>query len=398
MTINQVDHIIKFRDSVPILQQNQDLVFLNSSLTPPLNTIVSDSLTNYINKGLYQIHPKAEFVNDCEETRKELGRFLNTQSENIAFTRDASEGLNLFQRSTKWERGDNVVIIDGEHPSLGFGWLGLEKDGLEIRIIQTDESQVKPFTADDFKPFIDSNTKAIGISSVMFHSGLKNDIKSIVKEFKPKGIHILVDATQEVGFGKIDVQDLAISAMAFSVHKGLNIPNGLGVLYIEPETIPLLKSNPPVLCSGNISNLDSSLKVNKDFKVFPNAQRYEHSNKPMMQIIALGSYLRFLNSIGMENVETYLTNLSSSLRSKLSSIGLKVIGPNDSKSRSSHSNVLPLIDPKWMDFFKSKNVYVSQYRCGVRISLGIYNNESDVDEFVKIVKEGLDSGLKVNSV
>lgn len=392
MTVSK--EIKQFRSYVPVASS---CTYLNSSFQPPMNQIVYDSIKKYIDDAISLDHPKPQFISQCEDTREKLGVFLNTDSANIAFTRDTTEGVNLFQRSIRWSKGDNVVVLANEHPNQGFGWLGLAQDGLEIRLIPVDESTLKPFTADDFRPYVDDKTKAIGLSSVMFHSGLRNDVKGIAKEFKPRGIHILVDATQEVGFGRIDVEDLGASAIAFSVHKGLSVPNGLGVLYVEPETMKLLKDTPPILCGGSISNLSPDLTISEDFEVFATAHRFEHLNKPMMQCIALGAYLDFIQSVGMENVQLYLQELGSYLRSELRKIGVETSGPDDVTERSPHSNVIPLYGEQWASQFASNNVYVSQYRCGTRASLGLYNDKADIDHFVTVIKQGLEDGLALHS-
>jgi selenocysteine lyase/cysteine desulfurase len=383
--------IASFREMVPVASK---AIYLNSSFQPPMNKVVYDSIRNFIDESYYSVNPKAEFIAKCEETRKKVASFLNTEPENIAFTRDTTEGVNIFQRSIKWSKGDNVVILENEHPNQGFGWLGLVNEGLEVRLVKTDESELKPFNADDFAPFVDENTKAIGLSSVMFHSGLRNDVRDLVKRFKSKGIHILVDATQEVGFGKIDVKDMGASAIAFGVHKGLSIPTGLGILYVETETMKDLKEVPPILCGGSISNMNSDLTVKTDFEVFSTALRFEHLNKAMLQCIALASYVDCIEDIGIENVQSYLESLGSYLRSKLRVIGIETAGPDDARLRSPQSNVVPLFGPKWAEHFISNDVYVSQYRCGTRISLGLYNNKADIDSFVEVVNQGLVNGLQ----
>lgn len=384
----------EFRSKVPIVSEKCSLYF-NSSFQPPMSMIVANSIEKYISEALYEYNPKPTWIAQCEIVRAKIAKFINAKPEDIAFTRDTTEGCNLFQRSIPFQKGDNVVILESEHPNQSFGWLGLASKCLEIRVVPINESKLTSYNADTFKPYIDSNTKAIGLSSVMFHSGLRNDVKDICSVFRPLGIHILVDATQDVGFSKIDVQDLGVSAMAFGTHKGLSCPTGLGVLYVSPETLASLLPVPPILCGGSISNLSSSLKFNTDFECFSTCKRFEHLNKAVIQCLALGDYLDFLNSIQIDKAQTYLENLGLLLRSKLKQIGIETLGPNEVKLRSAQSNIVPITNPKWIDFLLENNVYVSQYRCGIRLSLGLYNNESDIDKVVDIVSKGLKCGISL---
>lgn len=388
----QAKSLADFRCQVPLLA-DEKITFLNSSFQPPMNHIVANSIKDYVQEGLNGLNPKPKWNAQCENVRSSIAKFLNAKPEDMVFTRDTTESCNLFQRSLKLKPGNNVVLLRGEHPNQTSGWLGLTTQGLNVKFVEVDETEPKPYNASTFAEAIDENTIAVGISSVMFHSGLRNDIKSICDFCRPKGIHVLVDATQEVGFGKIDVKNLGVSALAFGVHKGLSCPTGLGLLYIDPSVLPDLKATPPIMSAGSLSNIESNLITPVPFKCFDSAKRFEHLNKAMLQCIALGKYLDFIFEVGIENIQEHLENLGLYLRSELKAIGVDTLGPNDKMLRSPQSNVLALKSPQWLAFFLNNAVYVSQYRAGVRVSFGAYNTKEDVDKFVGIVQKGLDAGL-----
>ncbi|GAV29531.1 hypothetical protein PMKS-003032 [Pichia membranifaciens] len=363
--------IENFRSQVPPLA-DENVTFLNSSFQPPMNKIVSNAIETYVQEGLYGLNPKPTWIAQCENVRSNIARHLNADPDDMVFTRDTTESCNLFQRLLKFKSGNNVVLLRGEHPNQTSGC----------------------YNANTFADAVDANTIAIGISSVMFHSGLRNDIKSICDLYRPKGIHVLVDATQEVGFGKIDVKSLGVSALAFGIHKGLACPTGLGLLYIDPMVLSDLKATPPIMSAGSLSNIEGELITPVPFTCFESAKRFEHLNKAVLQCLVLGKYLDFINSVGIENIQEHLENLGLYLRSELGAIGVKTVGPNNKKLRSPQSNVLELKSPEWLPFFIENCVYVSQYRGRVRASLGLYNSKDDVDKFVDIVRKGLDAGLQ----
>lgn len=148
------------------------------------------------------------------------------------------------------------------------------------------------------------------------------------------------------------------------------------------------------MSAGSLSNIPSSLITPEHFKCFTSAKKFEHLNKPLLQYLALCVYIDYINSVGIKNIQNYLESLGVYLRSKLKETNVKVIGPDERNLRSPQSNVLALESPEWKMFFSKNNVYISQYRCGVRVSFGIYNSKEDIDKFVEIVKKGLDLGLK----
>lgn len=224
MTLEDQQKIFEeFRAQIPLIANNNDVVYLNSSNQPPMNELIAKSIENYMYKGLNEPDPKSKWIAECENIRSKAANFINVRSEDIVFTRDTTEACNLFQRSLKFKKGENVVLLRGEHPNQTASWLGLIPEGLKVKFVEVDESQPYSYNAETFSDLVDENTIAIGISSIMFHSGVKNNIKSICQVYRPRGIHVLVDGTQEVGFGKIDVKELGVSAFGCSVHKGCHV-------------------------------------------------------------------------------------------------------------------------------------------------------------------------------
>ncbi|KAJ5379529.1 pyridoxal phosphate-dependent transferase [Penicillium cosmopolitanum] len=103
--------------------------------------------------------------------------------------RDTTEGLNSFIRGIEFTPGDNVAILDSEHPNHAHGWMALREAGLEVRQVPTiPESEktgnVVEADAETFAPYVDGRTRAIGLSSVIFHSGQKKDIKDICDVYR----------------------------------------------------------------------------------------------------------------------------------------------------------------------------------------------------------------------
>ncbi|CAA92311.1 nifs homolog, possible cysteine desulfurase, implicated in iron-sulfur cluster assembly [Schizosaccharomyces pombe] len=393
--MNALAKIKAFRSYVPLLQGNTKTIYLNQSFQAPMNMLVSTALQGYINEGLYNPHPKPMWKERTEETRSLLAKLLNASTkDSITFTRDTTEGLNLFQRSLKWKPGDNVVILDNEHPNQGFGWIALQNDGLEVRLVP-NEGQYHA-NASTFAPYVDSRTKAIGLSSVMFHSGQKNDVKDIANAFRPKGIHVLADLTQQVGLSKIDVQDLNVSACAFSCHKGLGCPTGLGVLYVSPLAISELRSTPPFVGGGAVEDFKEDLKLKLNAKYHQSALRYEHTNNAYMLITALRAYLKFLLKVGISNVERYLQGLGKDLIKELESLNVSVIGYKDFDKHSSHSYVLKILNPEWFDFLRQQGVCVSRFESGIRVSFGLYNTSKDIIKFISVIRKGLALNIPLN--
>ncbi|KAF4535215.1 Aminotransferase class-V [Lasiodiplodia theobromae] len=374
--------------------------YLNASFQPPMNLIVRSAIQSFLDEATFSPHPKPTWQSRAEDLRALLATYLHAPSAStIALTRDTTEGLNLIQRSLALQPGDNVLILDSEHPNQACGWLALRDTipGLEIRQIPTTGT-AHDFhaTAATFAPYVDARTRAVGLSSCMFHSGQRNDVAGISAAFRPRGIHVLADLTQEVGFGAVDVGALGVSAAAFGLHKGLGCPTGLGALYVDPAVLGELKGTPPIVGAGGVANLRADLTVSavEGLVYHGSARRFEHLNVSLIAVHAARAALRFLlYDVGVEELEAHLRALGRRLREGAGRLRVPVVGEVEEEKRAPQATVLALRDERWMELLERERIRVSAYRLGVRVSVGFYNNEADIDRLLEVLEIGKAAGI-----
>ncbi|KAI1395534.1 PLP-dependent transferase [Hypoxylon fuscum] len=398
------DKFAVFRRLVPLVSQNEDVIFLNAASAPPSNLIIHEAITRYSSDALYEPRPYTKWQETKEEARRLVARCINAEApETVAFTRDTTEGLGSFIRSVTFEKGDNVVIIDTEHPNMAYGWLALRDAGLEVRQVPTiagaeTTGRIDAIAAETLRPYVDDRTRAIGISSISFDSGQRNDVAGICAAFRPRGIHVLADMTQQVGFTPVDIQALGISAGAFSLHKGLNCPTGIGALYISPKAFAELDDPmPPIVSMAAVENIKEDLLVRGDEPVdfYPDARRFEHANMSLVGVVAAEAFTRFyLDALGPADVEAHLYNLTGMLGKECERLGIPVVGPRERSRRAPHICVLGLNSEGWGAHLRgSGNTRVTVNRLGVRVSFGFYSSVEDVRRLVKILELGAAKGL-----
>lgn len=390
--------ISRFRSLVPLVSDGS-VTYLNASLAPPSNLIVHGAITKFASEALYESKPKPQWQATVEEARKLVARYINTDSSTIAFTRDTTEALGSFIRGVRFKPGDNVVLLDSEHPNHVYQWMSLRAAGLEVRQVPTikaanESGKVVAANAATFAPYVDERTVAIGLSSIMFHSGQWNDVAEIASVYRRRNIHVVADITQQVGFATVDVQKLGVSAAAFSLHKGLNCPTGFAVLHVDPQVIRNLDPTPPIVGYGAVSNVRSDLLVPADpITYHPSARRYEHLNLNLISASVAKTWIGFyLDVLGPENVEKHLFCLGDALREVCSELGVKVVGPTSHKEHAPHLYILDLHDPKWLEHFNNNSIIATPYRLGVRVSFGFYNNLDDVKKLASVLRSGVDAG------
>ncbi|KAI0382563.1 PLP-dependent transferase [Hypomontagnella monticulosa] len=401
------DKFAAHRHLVPLVAQNSEVIFLNAASAPPSNLIVHEAITRYSAEALYDPYPYTKWREVRESARGLLARCINAESPScIAFTRDTTEGLGSFIRSVRFRRGDNVVLIDTEHPNQAYGWLVLRAAGLEVRQVPTladakRTGRIDAITADTLRPYVDARTRAIGISSITFDSGQRNDVAGICAEFRGRGIHVLADITQHVGFAPVDVQALGISAAAFSLHKGLNAPTGLGALYVSPTAFAELGDPiPPIVSMQGVRDMGEDLVAGDGpVNMYPDARRFEHANMSLVAVAAAEAFTRFyLDVLGPADVEAHLYNLTGLLTEECRRLGIRILGPRERNDRAPHICVLDLDSDEWATYLRgSGGARVTVNRLGVRVSFGFYNSVDDVRRFVRVLQLGLARGLQSQS-
>ncbi|KAF4311099.1 putative aminotransferase [Botryosphaeria dothidea] len=270
MAAERASKISSYRSLVPLVNE-LGVTYLNSSFAPPVNTIVHSAITKHLSEGLYNPRPKATWQSRAEETRA-LPLLLRrkpaalppsqptTNTPTLQFTRDTTEGLNHIIRSLPFTPGDNILVLSSEHPNHAYAWLALRSLGLEVRVIDPSADTICFASAATFLTHVDARTRAVGLSHAVFHSGQLNDAAAISAALRPRGVHVLLDMTQSVGFlgrARVDVRALGVSAAAFSLHKGLGCPTGLAGLYVDPAALATLAPVPPPTCAWILSRMGS---------------------------------------------------------------------------------------------------------------------------------------------
>ncbi|SAK55115.1 aminotransferase, class V [Caballeronia hypogeia] len=368
------------REQFPVTRRQ---LYLDSAHQTPLSLSVRDALHSFINEGYEMAGPKPVWIRRAEETRANVARFFNASPSEIAFTKNTSEGLNIAANAVPLKAGDNVVLIEGDHPNNAYAWLNLKAKGVEIRFVPLKDNEVA--TAKTFEPFIDERTKVITLSHVTFHAGQVHDVASIGKLCKERNIYLVVDAMQSVGVIPLDVKALNISVLAAGTHKGLLVPQGLGVLYVADGLDEL---RPAYIAMSSMLNPPADyIARSEDMAVRKDAQRFEMGNLNLPDLQALDAAIKLIDSVGVADIQKHVNELGDLLLKHLDELGVNVVGPRERGQRN-HIYVLDLPVEKWADYFSRNDVRVSPERGGIRVSLAMFNTSEDVERLASVIRSG----------
>jgi len=401
----------RIRKDFPILGRtvrgDRPLVYLDSAATSQKPTAVLDAERAYyensnaaVHRGAHQL---AEEATDAyESARAAIARFVGGRPEDIVFTKNATEGLNLaayaFSNATaKASQGhpvdprfvltekDSVVITEMEHHANLIPWQELcAKTGAQLRWIGlTDDGRLDL----EQLSLIDETTKVVSVVHQSNILGTVNPVRLVMDRAHEVGAIGVVDACQSIPHMPVDVHDLGADLVTWSGHKMLG-PTGIGLLWGRSE---ILDAMPPFLTGGSMIET-----VHMDHSTFaPPPQRFEAGVPMVAQSVGLEAAVRYLEDVGMESVAQHEHDLTEYALAGLTEIpGVRIIGPTDAVDRvSAISFVVDGIHPHDVgQLLDDRGVAVRVgHHCAwptcrrynvpatTRLSSYIYNDRSDID-------------------
>ena len=383
----------------PLLSREENgepLIYLDSAATSQKPQKVLDVIDSYyreinanVHRGAYRLAEQATTA--MEDAREKVSNFIKSdRSEEIIFTKNATESINLVARSwgeSNLNEGDVVLVSSLEHHANIVPWHQLaESRGIEVRWIPLTESGL--FDLTDLDRLLDG-VKLVAVSGASNVLGTVPPVRMLADAAHNVGALCLVDASQYVPHRPTDLAELGCDFLAFTGHKMCG-PTGIGVLWGRSE---LLESMPAFLGGGEMI-----LDVTKEgFTTNTIPWKFEAGTPPIAEIVGLGAAVDYLESLGMENVldhEKTLTSYALQTLSDRFGNDLVIHGPTDVSVRGGvlsmcYQDVHPHDVSQVLD---SHGVCVrAGHHCAkplmklldvnatVRASLYLYNDESDVD-------------------
>ncbi len=369
------------REQFPI---TKEYVFFDLANKCGLPKFVKKTIIDYVNKQEEFGGDKAEWFKTLEEARSNFAKLINANPNEIAFTKNTSEGLNIAANCLPLKSGDKILLNENEHPNNVYCWLNLEKKGIKVKWIPTSSGSV---TIENIEKIYDKSVKVISFSSVTYAPGNRNDVKAIVDYCREKGIYTVVDAVQSVGTMQVDVKELGMDILCSSGHKSLFTPHGVGVLYVSDRILD--KVEPIYVARAGMGMAAQIEYKNIEYKLdqADSARKYEIGNYNYLAITAFNEAVKFLLDIGMENVEERILYLYDCLVDKLEDTDVEIISPKTGPFRSAILCFKPSKPREMHNYLMKNNVINTLRRDMIRISLGLYNNEEDINALISYIRK-----------
>lgn len=407
MTTSNFLDVTAIKEDFPIfnrrIRADQKLIYLDSGATSQKPNSVLDAERNFYqnhnaaaHRGAHQLAEEA--TEHYEVARAVVANFINAELDEVVFTKNATEAINLLAYSFSNAKpgsnfhikaGDRIVVSEMEHHANLIPWQQLaNQTGAELvwfPITPTGRLDLSNITN-----LINTRTKIVAITHQSNVLGTINPIAEMVKAAKAVGALFILDACQSVPHFAVDVKALEVDFLAFSGHKTLG-PTGVGVLWGRAE---LLNKMEPFLTGGSM--IENVTMKSATFAKAP--QRFEAGVPNMAQAIGMAAGLNYLSKIGLPKIHAHELELTKYALEQMSGIaGLNIIGPNNVEDRGGViSFTLDGIHPH--DVGQALDQYGIAVRTGhhcawplmralnvvatTRASFYLYNDISDVDALI----------------
>lgn len=335
----------------------------------------------------------------AERTRDAFARLIHCGADDIAYTKNVSDGLNMIAASLDWRRHDNVVVcLEMEHPNNIYPWLNQrQRVGIEVRTVPARDGHVD---AGRLTEAMDERTRLVTMPTVTFSPGFRADVAAVGKICRERGVFLLVDAVQSAGILDTNVQTMGVDGLAVSTQKGLCGLYGLGFLYCRRAWAERLA--PAYLARFGVdlgAGAHEASMGGQAYELQPGARRFDLGNYNFPAIVVAERSLQILNRVGTTNIEEHVTGLARRLIHGLMALGLPVAGG----AAGEHTGSIVCIgrvgagghdssdDPAiamLSDRLSSGGVAHTIRRGAIRLAFHLYNDAADVERVLDLLRMG----------
>lgn len=371
----------------------RDKAYLDVASRAPLATSVRSAIDRYVTMRSVGGDKDAMFET-TERVRAKVSRLIGAAAEEIAYTKNVSEGLSIVATSLNLNRGDEVVFCpEAEHPNNIYLWLHLQNTiGIKLVAVRAKNGCID---SDAIAEAIGPNTRLVTVSAATFAPGARTDLKTIGQRCRATGAFFLVDGAQAVGTLDLNVCRDFIDGLAFSTQKGLLGLYGLGFLYCRSSWAEQMSPRSVARFSVDVSGHEADFA--SEYKLRRSALRFDLGNYNFLAATAVEPSLDLLLRIGTPAIDQYLSSLSSSLIDGLIENDIPVVGGRGKAicnivtagtPAAANGSIAGERYTSIMQALVEAGIVLSSRRGLLRFSFHVYNTKADVERVLHTVEMG----------
>jgi selenocysteine lyase/cysteine desulfurase len=361
-----------------------NLIYLNAANVCPASRPVLDRHAEFMRD--FQANPsfqnRLKYEPMRERLREKVAAMLRASADEIAITRNTSEGTNIVVKGVDLKAGDEVLITDHNHPSNNDSWkVRAQREGFVVKSLPV---RVPAASRDELISQIEKavtpRTKVIAVTHVTSTTGIMYPAREIAAIANRRGIWMHLDGAQSFAALDVNLKEIGCDSYSASAHKWLMGPLEAGILFVRSERIPQVW--PSIVTAGWTDHLKGARKL----------EVYGQRDDP--RIVALEAAIDFVSLIGVRAVESRMRLLATSMKEQISQLGGVKLKTNLEPELSGgvvkcDVNRVPTkqaYDALWNQHRISIAMTASGDSQGLRFSPHIYNSREDIDRAVAAIK------------
>jgi selenocysteine lyase/cysteine desulfurase len=316
------------------------------------------------------------------EIKDRLARLIGAQRSEIAFVKNTTEGLITVANGFPWREGDNVIIADIEYPSNVYCWMKLQSRGVQLRWVRNQGGRIR---VEDIAALMDRRTRLVSLSAVQFSNGFRQDLARTSDLCRNKEVFLNLDAIQWVGALQLDLNQYHVDFLSVGGHKWLLGPIGTGFFYCRQGALDVL--DPPNVGYHSVGKHEDHMDYELVYR--PDAGRFEEALVNFPGIWGLDATVRIHLALGPHQIETRILGLTEVALDGLRSRGYDIVSPRGPGERSGILSFRhPRIAPEAIAArLAEASVDLAVRGNALRISPSFYNDEDEIERFLKALPE-----------
>lgn len=324
---------------------------------------------------------KGETIGIIADAREKLAKFLGAPSiQSVAFTENTCQAVNLLLQGFPFAPGDNVVVGDLEHVSVLMPCLYLKEKGVDCKVVPSKDGMT--LSAEELLAAVDDHTRVVVVSYVQSRSGYKIDLPKLARECHKRGIWVITDAIQALGFQPVDVNELGCDALVSSCYKGILGVEGVGFLYCSDPLLELVK---PTFAGDSPALTIDKEKWEIVCPEVRDARKFESGTIPFQAIYGLRAGISRLLEIGTDNIGRHVDACFRKVYEGMTALGYDIVTPFEPEHRCHSMAIRVDHNAEMVDYCLEHGVFFSKgVDSYIRIAVAPFTTQEDIDTLLKV--------------
>jgi len=375
-----------FENVRELFPHTDEVAYFNSASFGPFSTLVYDAIEGNLRVRMEAQRDDTPAVMDIQgELRADYAGLIGAEKRQVGVGLNTTFGLNIAAFGLPLSEGDEVLVSDIEFPALVYTF----RAAVEMRRLKMGfvKSKGRCFDIDEFEKAITDKTKVLALSFVQYFNGFRNDLAAISEICKKNGIFLVVDGIQGMGVEPIDVMKLGIDVFSSGCQKWMLGPQGCGFFYLA-DSIRDRLSYPFMSWLGVDWNMNFTDLFKFDLPYYDSARRFEMGYYAALNILGMKASVGLFQGLGIENIKRHNQLLIDRLTAYLDASGFyRTTSCMEQKHRSSIVSFTCEALKPLMERLLSQKIIVAQREGSVRVSVHLFNDESDIDRLISVLDD-----------